>query len=905
MARNGAHNAADRDDGLKATREEQAVLTKSKLKGLFSQVDVDKSGSISRQELDVLMRKLNPTWDDKALNLIFDNVDVNRDGIIDIDEFVDFVFALEEGQTAVKSSLQRSVKREYSSEAAFVRQQGLGARIEAYVRQHSAVVASSAESPASSSGGRKAAKNADGSYHMELPCTGESARGLMQHYIDTAAAVPLNARTVEDILLQFRHAYKELFPKAIAAVEAPQGVGSRLVVVGDTHGQLSDVLCIFHKFGTPSQNNVYIFNGDIADRGPHSVEIFLLVMSFALAQPGCVVINRGNHENEDMNMMTADEGGGFYDQVVNMYGEDIYLMFSEAFKVLSLGVVVHDKYFVVHGGLPRTRGILLSEINEIDHHEFTAPATDSSVKSELHFTDMIWSDPIATPGRYRSPRGIGILFGPDITEAFLDANRLSCVIRSHQMPQEEPRGWEALHDGKCITLFSASNYCGDAGNFGAVLVFEDGVDHYVAHEHYAPPLAQLAKLGDAALWGYSDEDGLAAGAGAPLDIEGLRQEKELETMAWAVVEHKPELWEHFVHKGSPDVVTACAFAKACSKIMGECYPWAKAVASWSLANKDGSLSIKASLQRFGVMLRGGTHSDFKTKAIMQVYESILCADMSLQQTFDRFDSDKDGTVDMRELKEILTSNHLGLTEKQLSGFVASFFAGVPGGRIQVADFLSRFTVVYRQAGDLSGASGAALPPAVAEALGVIGSLLIQNPAVKHKSGADKMKAAFEHLDVSKDGMLQREELVQGLVALPGFDLARVGGSALTQEDIMECMKAVDSSHNGTINYLEFLAAFSVEDRDGDLTDMLADQITTVLFRHRAALRSACRKLDNRSSGFLSKDDFRFVLEILKIQLGDCYTLAQVDLLVESVTDERRGTVAWEDFLNSFELRKIA
>lgn len=41
---------------------------------------------------------------------------------------------------------------------------------------------------------------------------------------------------------------------------------SQLVIVGDTHGQLEDVLWIFFKYGWPSEQNRYLFNGDIVDR---------------------------------------------------------------------------------------------------------------------------------------------------------------------------------------------------------------------------------------------------------------------------------------------------------------------------------------------------------------------------------------------------------------------------------------------------------------------------------------------------------------------------------------------------------------------------------------------------------------------------------------------------------------
>lgn len=31
------------------------------------------------------------------------------------------------------------------------------------------------------------------------------------------------------------------------------------------------------------------------------------------------------------------------------------------------------------------------------------------------------------------------------------------------------RGFEPVHEGRCVTLFSASNYCGTSGNYGGVV----------------------------------------------------------------------------------------------------------------------------------------------------------------------------------------------------------------------------------------------------------------------------------------------------------------------------------------------------------------------------------------------------------------------------------------------------
>lgn len=67
-------------------------------------------------------------------------------------------------------------------------------------------------------------------------------------------------------------------------------------------------------------------------------------------------------------------------------------------------------------------------------------------------------------------RGGGtVRFGADVTEAFLANNDLSLLIRSHEVAMH---GYDILHNGLCVTVFSAPNYCGDVGNLGAIIRFD-------------------------------------------------------------------------------------------------------------------------------------------------------------------------------------------------------------------------------------------------------------------------------------------------------------------------------------------------------------------------------------------------------------------------------------------------
>jgi hypothetical protein len=72
-------------------------------------------------------------------------------------------------------------------------------------------------------------------------------------------------------------------------------------------------------------------------------------------------------------------------------------------------------------------------------------------------------------------------FGPETTARFLALNGLKLLIRSHQVADE---GYEVLHNGQCVTVFSASNYCGNTGNLGAVVKFDCPISMEPRYEQY-------------------------------------------------------------------------------------------------------------------------------------------------------------------------------------------------------------------------------------------------------------------------------------------------------------------------------------------------------------------------------------------------------------------------------------
>jgi len=237
-------------------------------------------------------------------------------------------------------------------------------------------------------------------------------------------------------------------------VELSIVAGGTLHVVGDIHGQYWDLLSIINGYGKPTPWNQYLFNGDFVDRGKFSAEVIIALFALKAAAPLWVHLNRGNHESTRMSTFH-----GFCAEMSKKYSPEMFFHCTMAFKNLPLATVVNRSVLVVHGGLPSEDGVVLRDIAQVPRFVELDEGADRLM------IDLLWSDPTDRDGRHPSPRGAGRLFGADVTKRFLEENMLTCVIRSHEL---KLGGYEWHHDGRCVTVFSAANYCGICANLGAV-----------------------------------------------------------------------------------------------------------------------------------------------------------------------------------------------------------------------------------------------------------------------------------------------------------------------------------------------------------------------------------------------------------------------------------------------------
>ena len=282
--------------------------------------------------------------------------------------------------------------------------------------------------------------------------TEDFIRDMIQRFKD-------GKRLHKKYVFQIIIAVKAMVEAEPTMVETSVSRSNKLTVCGDTHGQFFDLINIFEINGYPSNTHGYLFNGDFVDRGSWSTEVALTLYAYKLLYPRTFLLNRGNHETDDMNRMYGFEG-----ECKAKYSTDrVFKLFSESFSALPLATLIGQKFFVLHGGLFSDDDISLDDIRKLNRHKQRQPGQSGLMM------EMLWTDPQKEPGRGPSKRGVGLQFGPDVTKRFCEKNGLEAVIRSHEVRME---GYEVEHDGRCITVFSAPRYCDSTENRGAFINIE-------------------------------------------------------------------------------------------------------------------------------------------------------------------------------------------------------------------------------------------------------------------------------------------------------------------------------------------------------------------------------------------------------------------------------------------------
>lgn len=244
-----------------------------------------------------------------------------------------------------------------------------------------------------------------------------------------------------------------------------------IVIVGDLHGNLHDLIRIFKLCGSPECTK-YLFLGDYVDRGQYSTETILYLLLLLVTYPTNITLLRGNHELPDIN-----SAYGFKNEIVATYADDsLWKEFNKVFEYMPIAAVLDNKIFCVHGGIA-SGFTSLSQLNKI-------PKPLNQENMSTLALRLLWSDPSDVIHNFgENERGHGELFGDIAIKNFFESTGTRLIIRAHQCVQH---GIKYLENKTCVTLFSSSGYA--SNNLGAVMRIDGDKAEILTYKHVEYPL---------------------------------------------------------------------------------------------------------------------------------------------------------------------------------------------------------------------------------------------------------------------------------------------------------------------------------------------------------------------------------------------------------------------------------
>ncbi|NWR13792.1 PPE1 phosphatase, partial [Emberiza fucata] len=496
---------------------------------------------------------------------------------------------------------------------------------------------------------------------LSFPLTVEDANALLHAFRNEQL---LHARYVLQLLSETRRVLKEM-PNI---THLSTSYSKEITVCGDLHGNLDDLLLIFYKNGLPSEQNPYVFNGDFVDRGKNSMEILIILFAFLLIYPNDLHLNRGNHEDYVMNLRY-----GFTKEVSKKYKDhwkQILSLLRDVFSWLPLATIIDSKVLILHGGISDTTD--LDFLNALERNK---------VRDHIHvrvilfsfknfaILDILWSDPRSQNGCTPNKcRGGGCYFGPDVTAKLFERYNLKMLIRSHEF---KPEGYEISHDGKVITIFSASNYYEEGSNRGAYIKLNPELTpRFVQY--------QVSKL--------TRRQNLQ-------ERVGTIESSALKSLREKIYAHRSELISAFAQYdlNGTGRISVNDWAAAMESVLQLELPWRMLRSQLAQMNPDGEVDFMSCFYdlKMGQPIK---------EAQPALAETLCRYRKDLEIIFNIIDKDHSGLISLEEFSQTwrLFTSHLGIDiqDDSIDKLVLSIDYN-KDGHIDFNEFLEAFHVVHR------------------------------------------------------------------------------------------------------------------------------------------------------------------------------------------------------------------
>ncbi|XP_068089375.1 serine/threonine-protein phosphatase with EF-hands 2 isoform X2 [Hyperolius riggenbachi] len=295
---------------------------------------------------------------------------------------------------------------------------------------------------------------------------------------------------------------------------------------------------------------------------------------------------------------------------------------------------------------------------------------DMDDEERKQIVDILWSDPMAQDGcKSNTVRGGGCYFGPDVTEKILQKHGLQMLIRSHECKQE---GYEFCHNGKVLTIFSASNYYEVGSNKGAIVKLgPDLIPHFVQYQASKPTTTLTMRQRVSTV-----------------------EESALRALREKLFSHKSTLLTEFkrLDKNRTGYITLNDWAMALETVLQLGLPWRMLRPQLVRNTTDGLLKYKEWFDELSVC------QPIRENIQSSLLEALYRNRSDLETIFRIIDSDSSGLISFEEFHHTwkLLSSHLNIEVSDEA--IASMARSIDfnkDGNIDINEFLEAFRLTDR------------------------------------------------------------------------------------------------------------------------------------------------------------------------------------------------------------------
>ncbi|XP_010131766.1 PREDICTED: serine/threonine-protein phosphatase with EF-hands 1-like, partial [Buceros rhinoceros silvestris] len=371
---------------------------------------------------------------------------------------------------------------------------------------------------------------------------------------------------------------------------------------------------------------------------------------------------------------------GFTKEVSKKYkdhGKEILCLLRDIFSWLPLATIIDSKVLILHGGISDTTD--LDFLNTLERNKLKSLMRPPKSVSDRHdqvkerewkqIFDILWSDPRSQNGcTPNKRRGGGCYFGPDVTAKLFKRYNLKMLIRSHEF---KPEGYEISHDGKVITIFSASNYYEEGSNRGAYIKLNpELIPRFVQY--------QVSK--------YTRRQNLP-------ERVGTIESSALKTLQEKIYAHRSELTSAFAQYDTNGTgrISVNDWAAVMESVLQLGLPWRMLRPQLAQMNPDGKVEFMSCFYDLKI--------GQPIKEVQPALVETLCRyRKDLEIIFNVIDKDHSGLISLEEFSQMwkLFTSHLGIDvcDESIDKLVFSIDYN-KDGHIDFNELLEAFHVVHR------------------------------------------------------------------------------------------------------------------------------------------------------------------------------------------------------------------